>query len=277
MTLPTGENVDRTTPFQYRKELIAAEQAAHDAGDAVMRLFKGKFDVREKSKNNPVTTADLEANRIIHEKVQECFPADGWLSEEDQDNSRRLALSRVWVVDPIDGTKEFIEGIPQFAISIAFVVDGRPEVAVVYNPAKERFYKAAAGQGAFLNDQSIHVSARDEVNGASLLVSRSEPQKRFQVFVERCDIRPVGSIAYRLAKVAGGGGDGTLTFRTISEWDVCAGVLMVEAAGGKVVNGNGDVLTFNQQVPKHRGVVAASVGLADGLQTLWRDAMADRK
>ena len=266
-----------TTVFGYERELIVAEQAAREAGSAVMGLFRGKFDVHEKSKNNPVTTADLEANRIIREKIQKTFPQDGWLSEEDLDTSRRLSLSRVWVVDPIDGTKEFIEGIPQFAISIALVVDGRPMVAIVYNPAKEEFYKAAAGQGAFLNEQSIHVSPREEVNGASLLVSRSEPQKRFQVFVERCDIRPVGSIAYRLAKVAGGGGDGTLTFRTISEWDICAGALMVEAAGGKVVNGNGDAIKFNQQVPKHRGVVAAGMGLADDLQALWRDAMADRK
>jgi len=95
--------------FQYSKELTAAESAAREAGAVVMSLFKGKFDVREKSKNNPVTTADIEANRIIRETIFEAFPGDGWLSEEDQDNSDRLALSRIWVVDPIDGTKEFIE------------------------------------------------------------------------------------------------------------------------------------------------------------------------
>ena len=89
-----------------------------------MGLFRGKYDVHEKSKNNPVTTADLEANRIIRERIAINFPDDGWLSEEDADSAHRLALSRVWVVDPIDGTKEFIEGVPQFAISIGFVVDG---------------------------------------------------------------------------------------------------------------------------------------------------------
>jgi len=263
--------------FEYERELIAAEQSAREAGSAVMGLFRGKFDIREKSKNNPVTTADLEANRIIREKIQKFFPQDGWLSEEDQDTSRRLSLSRVWVVDPIDGTKEFIEGVPQFAISIAFVVEGRPAVAIVYNPAKDQFYKAAAGQGAFLNDQNIRVTPRADINGALLLVSRSEPQKKFQAFVDRCDIKPVGSIAYRLAKVAGGDGDGTITFRTIHEWDICAGVLMVEEAGGKVIDGNGDLMMFNRELPKHRGVVAANNGLAVGLQALWRDAMADRK
>lgn len=138
-----------TGNFQYSGELASAEQAARAAGIAIMDLFKGKFDVREKSKNNPVTTADLEANRLIRERIRKTYPNDGWLSEEDEDDTRRLALSRVWVVDPIDGTKEFIEGVPQFAISIGFVVDGRPKVAVVFNPAEERFYTAAAGQAHF--------------------------------------------------------------------------------------------------------------------------------
>ncbi|HKY10055.1 MAG TPA: 3'(2'),5'-bisphosphate nucleotidase CysQ [Candidatus Binatia bacterium] len=263
------------TDFKYGAELEAAEAVARKAGAAVMDLFKGKFDVHEKSKNNPVTTADLEANRIIRETISQSFPGDGWLSEEDQDSARRLACSRVWVVDPIDGTREFIEGIPQFAISIAFVVDGIPKVSVVFNPAKQRFYKAAAGQGASLNDEAIRVTPRNEIDGAVLLVSRSEPQKKFQPFVDRCEIRPVGSIAYRLAKVAGGDGDATITFRTIHEWDICAGVLMVLEAGGKVVDGAGTAMTFNRQLPKHRGVIAANGALSGGLQGMWARAMGD--
>ena len=266
-----------TNHFTYGGELAVAEQAARQAGVAVMGSFRGKFDVREKSKNNPVTSADLEANRIIRDCVQTNFPNDGWLSEEDSDNADRLGLSRVWVVDPIDGTKEFIEGVPQFAISIGFVVDGRPKVSVVFNPAKQRFYKAAAGEGAFLNDAPIRVTTRLDIDGAALLVSRSEPQKRFKVFVDRCAIRPVGSIAYRLAKVAGGDGDGTLTFRTIHEWDICAGVLIVEEAGGKVVDGDGNLLMFNRQPAKHKGVVAANPSLTGDLQELWAAAVAARQ
>lgn len=265
-----------TTDLSYSAELAIAESAARQAGAAVMGLFKGKYDVQEKSRNNPVTTADLEANRIIRETISRAFPQDGWLSEEDKDNAKRLGLSRVWVVDPIDGTREFIEGVPQFAVSIAFVVDGVPKVSVVFNPAKNRFYKAAAGHGAFLNDQSIRVTPRNDIDGALLLVSRSEPQKKFQVFVDRCDIKPVGSIAYRLAKVAGGDGDATITFRTIHEWDICAGVLMVQEAGGTVVDGSGAVMTFNRELPKHRGVVAANDLLAGGLQVMWARAMGDK-
>jgi len=270
-------SVKLSTTFEYAEELAIAGEAARAAGLAVMGLFKGKYDVHEKSRNNPVTTADLEANRIIRERIHRAFPQDGWLSEEDLDNARRLALARIWVIDPIDGTKEFIEGVPQFAVSIAFVVEGRPKIAVVYNPAEDGFYEAAAGRGAYLNDRPIRVTEQDQVDGALLLVSRSEPQKKFQVFVDRCDIRRVGSIAYRLAKVAGGDGDGTLTFRTIHEWDICAGALMVEEAGGKVIDGAGNPILFNRERPQHRGVVAANAPLALGLQALWAAAMGDTK
>ncbi len=264
-----------TEMLPYGEELQVAERAAREAGSVIMALFKGKFEIQEKSKNNPVTTADLEANRQIRQTIHKSFAADGWLSEEDRDSVDRLKLSRVWVIDPIDGTKEFIEGVPQFAVSIAFVENGRPKAAVVFNPAKSRFYKAVAGQGAYLNDHRISVTPRQDVDGARLLVSRSEPRRKFRVFVERCEIRPIGSIAYRLAKVASGDGDGTLTFRSIHEWDICAGVLMVEEAGGKVVDGNGNGLLFNQRDPRHRGVVAANGTLTMGLQGVWAEAMAE--
>lgn len=260
----------------YSEESAVAAYAAKEAGAIIMRLFKGKFDVHEKSKNNPVTTADLAANRKIHEIILGRFPEDGWLSEEDKDTARRLSRSRVWVIDPIDGTKEFIEGVPQFAVSIGFVVDGRPQVAVVFNPAEDRFYQAAAGQGATLNNEPIHVTQKDKVDGARLLVSRSEPQRKFQAFADRCEIQPVGSIAFRLAKVAGGDGDATLTFRSIREWDICAGVLMAQEAGGKVVDGSGKMLLFNQPEARHHGVIAANEALADGLQMLWMKAMSGR-
>lgn len=262
-----------TENHSYKPEMELAEQAAREAGAIIMSLFRGRFDVQEKGKNNPVTTADLEANRKIREIVGSRFSDDGWLSEEDIDTSRRLSSSRTWVVDPIDGTKEFIEGVAQFAVSIGFVVDGRPKVAVVYNPAENRLYRAAAGQGAYLNDRAIRVNPRSDIDGALLLVSRSEPQRKFQVFMDRCRIKPVGSIAYRLAKVAGGDGDGTLTFRSIHDWDVCGGMLIVEEAGGRVFDASGNPLIFNRPETRHRGIVAANPSLADDLQQLVAHVM----
>jgi len=115
----------------FAEEVEIAEKAAREAGEIIMALYGKDYRIEEKGKNNPVTTADLEANRKIHEILLGRFPADGWLSEENNDNAERLAISRVWVIDPIDGTKEFIEGVPQFAVSIALVVDGDPTVGVV--------------------------------------------------------------------------------------------------------------------------------------------------
>ena len=261
----------------YSQEMEIAERAAWEAGSIIMRWYGNHYRIEEKGKGNPVTTADLEANSKIRELVRGKFPGDGWLSEEDKDTTQRLGSSRVWVVDPIDGTKEFIEGVPQFAVSIGFVVKGQPKLAVVYNPAQKLFYRAVAGGGAYLNDRPIHVTSQQEMQGALLLVSRSEPQRKFQVFAEACRLQPIGSIAFRLAKVAGGEGDGTLTFRSLHEWDVCAGVLIVEEAGGLVTDGAGDRLVFNRRETRYRGIVASNRILGRTLQRLLARALDEKK
>jgi len=261
----------------FPEELETAERAVREAGWIIMALYGKNYRIEEKGKGNPVTTADLEANRKIQEIILGRYPEDGWLSEEDKDNAQRLRANRVWVVDPIDGTKEFIAGIPQFAVSVGLVVAGRPMVGVVYNPAEKKLYQAVKGCGSLLNDHPIHVSLRQEVPGAYLLVSRSEPRRRFQSFANVCRLESMGSIAYRLAKVAEGQGDGTLTFRSLHEWDVCAGVLIVEEAGGVVLDGDGKALVFNQQDALYRGIVASNEMLARALQGMLAEALADRK
>ncbi len=250
----------------FSEELETAERAAREAGWIIMALYGKDYRIEEKGKGNPVTTADLEANRKIQEIIRNRYPGDGWLSEEDKDNLERLTVSRVWVVDPIDGTKEFIEGIPQFAVSIGLVVEGRPVLGVVYNPVKEKLFRASKGEGATLNGGPIRVSLREDVKGALLLVSRSEPRGKFRSFSDLCCLEAVGSIAYRLAQVAAGEGDGTLTFRSLREWDVCAGTLIVEEAGGVVMGGDGRRLVFNQQDTRYRGIIASNEVLAQSLQ-----------
>lgn len=260
----------------FSEELKLAEVAAREAGDIIMALFGRDYLIEEKGKGNPVTTADLEANRKIREVIQGRYPNDGWLSEEDKDNTDRLSASRVWVVDPIDGTKEFIEGVPQFAVSVGLVVDGQPVLGVVYNPAQDKFFRAVKGRGALLNGQPIHVSTREQMEGAFLLVSRSEPKQKFQSFVELCRLEPVGSIAFRLACVAEGHGDGTLTFRSVHEWDVCAGVMIVQEAGGVVMDGTGNGLVFNRLGRLRRGVVASNETLAKRLQGMLSKILAEK-
>ena len=259
----------------FAGEVETAERAARAAGEIIMGLYGKDYQIREKGKGNPVTTADLEANRKLQDIILDRFPGDGWLSEEDHDNLKRLKAARVWVIDPIDGTKEFIAGIPQFAVSVGLVVSGRPMLGVVYNPVEKELYRAVKGGGALLNGDPIHVSLRAEVKGALLLVSRSEPRRKFARFAETCDLEPVGSIAYRLAKVAGGKGDGTLTFRSLHEWDVCAGVLIVEEAGGVVLDGAGKALIFNRPETVYHGIVASNEVLAHALQGMLAKALSE--
>lgn len=261
----------------YSQELEVATRAAQEAGAIIMALYGKDYRIEQKGKNNPVTAADLEANQKIREIIGGRYPDDGWLSEEDSDNLSRLRVSRVWVIDPIDGTREFIEMVPQFAVSIGLVVDGEPVVGVVYNPVRERLYQASKGGGARLNDRPIRISTRREVKGASLLVSRSEPKRKFRPFEEICRIKPVGSIAYRLAKVAAGGGDATMTFRTVREWDICAGVMIVKEAGGMVVDGEGKGLVFNQPEAVCRAMVAANETLTPALQRMLASALAENR
>ena len=125
-----------------------ALEACIAAGKAVMPYFNGaQYQVREKSHDNPVTSADLEADRIMKEVILREFRGDFWLSEEQADTPDRIGKSRVWIVDPIDGTKEFIENVPEFSLSVGFVVDGTPAAAVVFNPARNEMFSASRGEG----------------------------------------------------------------------------------------------------------------------------------
>ncbi len=250
------------------RELKLAERAAREAGDIIMALYGKDYQITEKSIGQPVTTADLEANAKIQEVILGGFPDDGWLSEESQDDPGRLKNSRVWVIDPIDGTREFIQCVPQFAVSIALVIDGSPAVGVVYNPAEEKCFVAIRGVGAKLNESPIKVSSRKDPRGARLLVSRSERPRKFGPFIDRYQVEPTGSIAYRLGLVAGGKGDGTITLHAVSEWDICAGALIVEEAGGVVVDGDGRSLAFNKAVPTYRGLVASNGSLIEGIREI---------
>ena len=137
----------------FEKKLELAKKAAFEAGEAVMHYFKSSnFEIKNKSVNNPVTTADFEANNMIKEILMDDNNSFGWLSEETVDSKERLENENVWVVDPIDGTKEFIEGVPHFSISIGMVRLGKPVICVIYNPAKNELIEIHSNQMEGLKD-----------------------------------------------------------------------------------------------------------------------------
>jgi myo-inositol-1(or 4)-monophosphatase len=251
--------------LQQECEIIT--EAIRRAGQAVMRLASSGFETHIKKDRSPVTSADLEVNRILQETIGKHFPHDGWLSEETPDEPARLEKKRVWIVDPIDGTKYFINGTPEFTISVALVEDGRLVLGVVFNPATGEFFSAIRGSGATLNDRPMHIRESHDPRLTLLVNPPSFQRGRFQSLESEADLRPMGSIAYTLALVAAGHADGTINLDRLSEWDIAAGVLLVEEAGGIATDSKGSPLQFNRPDPSIRGILAAAPALHPTLQS----------
>jgi myo-inositol-1(or 4)-monophosphatase len=248
-------------------ELEVLRKAVRQAGQQALKLAAEGFETHIKKDRSPVTTADLAVNQILHEMLLTAFPYDAWLSEETPDDLRRLENKRVWIIDPIDGTKYFMRGVPQYAISVALVESNQPVVAAVYNPATDELFSAVHGMGAWLNDQPIHVTpARD---GRPVILVNPPALERgvFRAIEAAAECRPMGSIAYTLALVSAGRADATLNLDGLNEWDVAGGVLLIEEAGGTVMDRNGSPLSFNQSNTTIRGILAADKDLLNRLLT----------
>ena len=233
------------------KAVEVAETAARKAGRAILKYYKKTYNVRDKGADNPVTSADLEANQILRDRLLGAFPDFGWLSEESADAPDRLGRATLWVVDPLDGTRDFLLGTDEFAISIGLVHNGRPILGVVYVPPLDLLYTAARGHGAHLNGTRIAPSSRSNVSEARLIVSRSESERDGlgevlkQVRVRHVDY--VGSAALKMARVATGEADAYVTLTPKNEWDFCAGEALIEEAGGRVTDGAENAFQYNRQ------------------------------
>ncbi|PYE53102.1 3'(2'),5'-bisphosphate nucleotidase CysQ [Deinococcus yavapaiensis] len=233
-----------------RSDLTFAIDTARAAGDLVMNHRRRGFDVERKSDvpDDFVTIADREASELIIERIRRHAPFDGVLSEEMADDETRLAKRRVWIVDPIDGTKEFVHGSPDFAVSIGLTVDGEPRLGVVYAPATGDVY--AGLDGVEKNGRTVGFSKRP-VEDAVIAVSATEYERELTGTPLR-GMRPSGSIALKLAKIAAGEADATFTINPRSEWDVCAGHALVAAAGGSYTFRDGAAIGYNAPDPALR-------------------------
>ncbi len=241
--------------------LRAAGAAAALAKDYFDRGGVARWD---KSPGNPVSAADLAVDAQLKAELLGARPDDGWLSEETADDLVRLGCRRVWVVDPIDGTRDFIRGRTGWAVSVALVVDGVPVLGALAAPARGQTFVAVAGGGATLDGVPLAVSGRTDLAGVRLPADAAglaagfwpEPWDAVAVAVEKPN-----SLALRIAHVATGFADGFIEGRTINEWDVAAAALLLTEAGGTVTDRAGASLTFNQPDPAVRGLVAATPAL----------------
>lgn len=244
-------------------DLGLLEQAARTAGRIALRHWKRSPRVWDKGDGaGPVSEADLEVNSALEVLLRAARPDYGWLSEESPDGTARLSAARVFVLDPIDGTRAFLAGEENFAISLAVVQGEVPVAGVVFLPARDRLYAADAGGPATCDGQIIRASDRAGETGASLLATGAtmapehwpggvpDLQRSFRT-----------SLAYRLSLVAEGRHDGMATFRDAWEWDIAAGALIAARAGARVTDRNGHPLAFNAADPRCPGVICAAPGL----------------
>jgi myo-inositol-1(or 4)-monophosphatase len=248
----------------WDRELRVLSEAMRLAGAEALRSASAGFDIHTKPDRSPVTTADLAIDRILHTYLLNAFPRDGWLSEESPDDHDRLQKHRVWVIDPIDGTKAFIKREPEFCISAALVEDGRPVVAAVFNPSTGELLSAMRGGGLLLNHQRVLPSTNQMGSRPIVALSPWELRTgRFQSLETYTASRPMQSIAWALALAASGQIHAVITLEPENEWDVAAGTLLIEEAGGTVCDGSGQDLGFNRPVPRYEGILAAHPSCPD--------------
>jgi len=247
-------------------DILQRIQAALDAARAVFARFTpGEIQAEYKAGHDPVTEADRALDAVLRQNLLRV--GEGWLSEETADDLSRLEKERVWIVDPLDGTREFILGLPEFCVSIGFVENGRPVAGGICNPATNQCFLGAIDAGVFYNGKPSAPSQRTGLAGALVLASRSEVKrgewKQFESAAFKT--QAMGSVAYKLALVAAGLADITFTLTPKNEWDVAAGAALVTAAGGFVCKPDGSALICNQRNPLLPGLLAGGPFLREEL------------
>jgi len=254
------------TTHHLQRELDVALALAQQAGQAIMRFYRGKLEVERKAGDEPVTAADRIADELIAAGLRSAFPGDGLLTEESDDDLSRLEKERVWIVDPLDGTTEFIDETDDFAVQIALTVGGHPVLGVVHPPVSGQIYYAASGQGAYGigpgGRRRLHVTAVADPAEMCLVASRSH----YSSFIEAArralgiaSVDQMGSVGLKVSRVAEGTCDLYLAATVSQEWDLCAPHALLLEAGGMLTNLCGEPVVYNRENPAAcRGLVVSN-------------------
>ncbi len=254
--------------MQQDAELLFS--AVREAGALALKYFRDGVKSWHKKPNDPVSEADLAVDTLLREKLIGARPGYGWLSEESGFLHADTAAP-LWVIDPIDGTRAFIAGKPEFTICVALLRGGTPQLAAVFNPATDEFFSAIAGQGALLNGAPIRASGHAALAEARLLASkRTFDHHGWLARMGKADFAYRNSIAYRMALVAAGRFDAAISLAEKSDWDVAAADLLVREAGGRVSDADGRPLVYAGQNHRHPSVGVAGPWLHDELIDLLK-------
>jgi len=267
VTLANTSHYPAIPELNFHKELDAAMRLARDAGAIIRAFYEVPPTVRWKDPTEPVTEADRAANVFLVKQLAQLFPEDGILAEESKDDLSRLRRRRVWIVDPLDGTAEFIAHNGEFVVMIGLVEDGEPVVGVVYQPINDVLYGAARGSGAFVEEfgerTALQVSAKSDLREFRLVVSRSHRPALLDAIIAAMRLqreRPLGSVGLKIGLIARQQADfyvhpnpGT------KEWDTCAPDVILREAGGLMTDCWGRALRYNQpDIVRRFGVLASN-------------------
>lgn len=245
------------------------------AGNIAMEYFGKDPRCWEKAKGDPVSVADLAVNQFLSEQLRDARPEYGWLSEESEDEPDRLEKERVWVVDPIDGTRAFLRGDTDFAVAVALLEANKPVAGVVYAPATGDFFAAVKGNGAQLNGLPLSIDSAPDQEGMRMLGEESFfcSKRLWPIPWPRMSFRRINSFALRLAFIADNRCDAAITIRPKADWDLAAADLILSEAGGRCVDSKGAGLKYNRAVPMHPIIVAGAATLIEPMLERLQPAM----
>ena len=248
--------------FGPKSDHAVALAAAHAGGIVAKSFFRSDFGVREKKPGDPVTEADEAANKEIISVITRSRPSDVIISEEMPLPPERVNTERTWIIDPIDGTQSFIDGIPEFAVSVALVSNQEPVAAAIFNPITNEFFDAAKGGGTRFNGENAFVNKTSALAGLALGTSRTELRQQLwsHLFPEAI-LKKVDAIAYKLALVAAGKLDAVIALRPKNDWDIAAGDLLVREAGGLMTDTGGKRHRYNDEDILHPNLVASGASM----------------
>jgi myo-inositol-1(or 4)-monophosphatase len=238
-----------------------------EAGALALSFLQSGFDIMRKADGSDVTSADLAVDQMLREALMKARPHYGWLSEETPDDLRRLETSHVWIADPIDGTRNFIDGKDDWCIGAGLLIDGQAAVAAIFQPRRNRFYAAIAGQGATCNEVRLRGGDSASIMGARVMTGKTEHQRlRSHGIVEV----PTSDLPYliRLAHVAEGRLDGVLSQKSKYDWDLAPGTLLVTESGSVATALDGSALRYNAVARMQAGILAAGPQRHHALQEI---------
>ena len=227
-----------------------------EAGRIAFSMWPGgghALEAWEKSPGNPVCAADIEVDAFLKRELGQLLPAAGWLSEETADDPARLGKGLIWLVDPVDGTRDFIRGRPGWAVSVALISEGRPLMGFLSAPARDEFWSGVSGQGAQRNSVPLAASRRQQFAGSRVPADSLPKEDRDLVMVDKPN-----SIALRAAMVASGEADLLATLRWGWEWDIGAAALIAREAGAAVTDAFGRPLNYNKRDPRAFGLLISA-------------------